>query len=209
MATRAGPPAGRSRGTIQRKATAVEPPEREPADEIAAPASRRERSRAWAASMGADSERLVRRAQDERRRHRSVDAVFEMAERDSEVGGGIIAGALAYRLFIWLLPLALIAVAGLGIAADASSESPEEQAESVGLEGLVSSSIANAANSPNRWYAVLIGRPQRDAVGATRPAGVSTRVLGRRDHRSHDGDERALRPGARRFVAGSPTATRA
>jgi hypothetical protein len=97
--------------------------------------------------MGADSERLVRRAQDERRRHRSVDAVFEMAERDSEVGGGIIAGALAYRLFIWLLPLALIAVAGLGIAADASSESPEEQAESVGLEGLVSSSIAAGTRS--------------------------------------------------------------
>ena len=39
-----------------------------------------------------------------------------MVERDSEVGGGIIAGALAYRLFIWLLPLALVAVAGLGFA---------------------------------------------------------------------------------------------
>ncbi len=82
-----------------------------------------------------------------------------MAERDSEVGGGIIAGALAYRLFIWLLPVGLIAVAGLGLAADASSESPEEAAESLGLEGLISSSIANAANSPNRWYALLIGVP--------------------------------------------------
>jgi uncharacterized BrkB/YihY/UPF0761 family membrane protein len=74
-------------------------------------------------------------------------------------GGGIIAGALAYRLFIWLLPLALVAVAGLGFAADASSESPEEAAASLGLKGLVSSSIANAANSPNRWYALLIGVP--------------------------------------------------
>jgi uncharacterized BrkB/YihY/UPF0761 family membrane protein len=109
--------------------------------------------------MQADAERLAERAQSERERHRSVDAVFEMAERDSEVAGGIIAGALAYRLFIWLLPLALIAVAGLGFAADASSESPEESARSVGLEGLISSSIANAANSPNRWYALLIGIP--------------------------------------------------
>jgi hypothetical protein len=187
----------------------VKPAESDPAQEAVAPVSRRDRTRRWVDERRADAEGLAERAQAERSRHRSVDAVFEMADRDSEVGGGIIAGALAYRLFIWLLPLALIAVAGLGIAADASSESPEEQAESVGLEGLVSSSIANAANSPNRWYAVLIGRPQRDAVGATRPAGVSTRVLGRRDHRSHDGDERALRPGARRFVAGSPTATRA
>jgi membrane protein len=82
-----------------------------------------------------------------------------MVDRDGEVGGGIIAGALAYRLFIWLLPLGLVVVAGLGIAADASTESPEEAAGSVGLDGLVSSSIANAADSPNRWYALLIGIP--------------------------------------------------
>ena len=82
-----------------------------------------------------------------------------MVERDSEVGGGIIAGALAYRLFIWLLPVALIAVAGLGFAADAASKSPEDAAESLGLEGLISSSISGAANSPNRWYALLVGVP--------------------------------------------------
>lgn len=112
-----------------------------------------------AARIRSDAQRLIERAQDERRRHRSIDVVFEMAERDAEVGGGIMAGALAYRLFIWLLPVALVAVAGLGFAADASSESPEEAAQSLGLEGLISSSIANAANSPNRWYALLIGIP--------------------------------------------------
>ena len=47
-----------------------------------------------------------------------------MVNRDGDIGGGIIAGALAYRLFIWLLPLALVAVAGLGIAADAADETP-------------------------------------------------------------------------------------
>jgi membrane protein len=102
---------------------------------------------------------LAERAEAERRRHRSVDVVYEMVDRDAEVGGGIIACALAYRLFIWLLPLALVVVAGLGIAADASSGSPEEAAESLGFEGLVSNSIANAAESPNRWYALLIGIP--------------------------------------------------
>ena len=107
------------------------PTERKPAEESVAPASRRERSRAWAASIQGDAERLSRRAQLERGRHGSVDAVFEMAERDGEVGGGIIAGALAYRLFIWLLPLALVAVAGLGFAADAASSTPEEAAESL------------------------------------------------------------------------------
>jgi uncharacterized BrkB/YihY/UPF0761 family membrane protein len=88
-----------------------------------------------------------------------VDALYEIVERDAEVGGGLIAAALAYRLFIWLLPVALVAVAGLGIAADASSGTPEDAAESLGFEGLISNSVANAAESPNRWYALLIGIP--------------------------------------------------
>jgi membrane protein len=121
--------------------------------------SRLEKGRQWAATRRADADRLAQRAQRERSRHRSVDAVFEMVDRDGEVGGGIIAGALAYRLFIWLLPLALVVVAGLGIAADARAESPEETAKSLGVQGLISNSISSAADSPNRWYALLIGVP--------------------------------------------------
>ena len=112
-----------------------------------------------AAAIRARAQRLEERAQAERRRHGSVDAAFEMVDRDGEVAGGIIAGALAYRFFFWLLPAALVAVAGLGIAADSASESPESTAESLGLEELVSSSVANAASSPNRWYALLVGIP--------------------------------------------------
>jgi membrane protein len=106
-----------------------------------------------------DAKALAERARVERERHQSVDAAFEAIERDGEVGGGIIAGSLAYRLFIWLLPLALVCVAGLGLASDAASETPDEAAEQLGLEGLVSSSIADAANSSSRWYALLIGIP--------------------------------------------------
>ena len=102
---------------------------------------------------------LAERAHAERTRHGSVDAAFQMADHDSEIGGGIMAGALAYRLFIWLLPLALVAVAGLGIASNAGSSTPEDAAKSMGLAGIVSSSVAGAANSPARWYALLIGIP--------------------------------------------------
>ncbi len=85
--------------------------------------------------------------------------MFEMVDRDGEVGGGIMAGALAYRCFIWLLPLALVAVGGLGIASEAAAESPEQAARSVGLAGLVSSSVASAAQGRAHWYAFLIGLP--------------------------------------------------
>jgi uncharacterized BrkB/YihY/UPF0761 family membrane protein len=140
----------------------VEPTRREQAQENAPPdasASGVARPRAWAGVAREEGRRLAERAEAERERHRSVDALYEMADRDAEVGGGLIAAALAYRLFIWLLPVALVAVAGLGIAADASSGTPEDAAESLGFEGLISNSVANAAESPNRWYALLIGIP--------------------------------------------------
>jgi hypothetical protein len=103
--------------------------------------------------------RVSTRVADERRRHRTVDGAFAVADADAEVGGGIIAGALAYRLFIWLLPLALVLVVGLGLTADARSTTPQATADSAALIGLVPESVAAAAESPNRWYALLVGVP--------------------------------------------------
>ena len=117
------------------------------------------RARARLAALQLRAEHVAERAQAERSRHSSLDALFEMIDRDSEVGGGIMAGALAYRLFIWLLPLALVAVAGLGIASTADSSSPESLAKSAGLAGLVSGSVASAADSSARWYALRVGIP--------------------------------------------------
>jgi uncharacterized BrkB/YihY/UPF0761 family membrane protein len=117
------------------------------------------RIRTWQETLRSRGELLAERAETERKLHRSVDATFQMVDRDIELGGGIIAGALAYRLFIWLLPLALVFVAGLGFAADAAEETPKEAAEELGLGGLVSNSIASAANGSGRWYALLIGIP--------------------------------------------------
>ncbi len=140
------------------------------------------------AALQARARSIEQRAQVERSRHASVDAAFEMVDRDQEVGGGIIAGALAYRLFIWLLPLTLVAVAGLGITAHAAAESPDEVADSAGLAGLVSSSVATAASGSGRWYALLIGIPL--LVYVTRS--VLRALIGA--HRLIWGDVRAAAP---------------
>jgi uncharacterized BrkB/YihY/UPF0761 family membrane protein len=122
------------------------------------PETSRRGARAIAASKDR-AEQVRRRAALERTRHRSVDVVFEAADRDGEIGGGLIAGALAYRFFIWILPFALVVVAGLGLASDASGETAAETAREVGLGGIVTSSIAGASKSSSRWYALLIGIP--------------------------------------------------
>jgi len=121
--------------------------------------SRRGGAEARVAGLRARAKRLAARAQDERTHHASFDVAFEMVDRDADAGGEIIAGALAYRIFIWLLPLALVAVAGLGFAASASSESTKETVRSLGITGLVSNSVATAAEGHARWYALLVGVP--------------------------------------------------
>ncbi len=118
-----------------------------------------ERRRLRTEAFAERAQRISDRATAERSRRPYVDALFELFDRDVEVGGGIIAGALAYRLFIWMLPFALVLVAVLGITADATSSSPTGTAGSLGLTGIVSGSVAAAAKSSSRWYGLLIGIP--------------------------------------------------
>jgi uncharacterized BrkB/YihY/UPF0761 family membrane protein len=118
-----------------------------------------ERIRQRQEAIQARMERLAERAQDERRHRSWVDAIFEIADRDGEVAGGVIAGALAYRLFIWLLPAGLVFVGGIGAIAGARSDSPHRFASTLGVGGLVSHSLQNASKSHSSWYALIVGVP--------------------------------------------------
>jgi membrane protein len=134
------------------------PPEADPLVPGPAP-SAFDRARARKDALRARAQEVAERAEAARADHRTLDVGFEAVARDVEVGGGIIAGALAYRFFIWLLPFGLVLVAGLGIAADAAGDSPVDAAKTLGLAGIVSQSIASAASGANRWYALIVGVP--------------------------------------------------
>ena len=109
--------------------------------------------------LQAAAKRYAERAEASRARHGSVDAVYVMVDRDGEVGGGIMAGSLAYRLFIWLLPFSLVFVAGIGLGTDLTSESAASATRSLGLRGLVAKSVTESSQSSSRWYALVIGIP--------------------------------------------------
>jgi uncharacterized BrkB/YihY/UPF0761 family membrane protein len=81
-----------------------------------------------------------------RARHASVDLVFDLVARDSAIGGRLIAGALAYRLFVFLLPFALFLATGLGLYADTSGKSPAEVTQEAGLTGLIAKQVTAAAS---------------------------------------------------------------
>jgi uncharacterized BrkB/YihY/UPF0761 family membrane protein len=90
--------------------------------------------------------------------HRSIELGFGLVERDSAIGGGLLAGALAYRLFVLLLPTALLLVTGLGLYSGAVDESPGKIAREAGLHGLIASQVSATASGRARGliFALMI-----------------------------------------------------
>jgi uncharacterized BrkB/YihY/UPF0761 family membrane protein len=81
----------------------------------------------------------------ERGRRWWVRALFDLAEQDRRSAAGLLAGGLAYRLFLWLVPAAVVCVAVVGLFADLGGHTPEEAAEAIGITGAVAASVATAA----------------------------------------------------------------
>jgi uncharacterized BrkB/YihY/UPF0761 family membrane protein len=97
-----------------------------------------------------------RRIEAARPRHATVDFGLTLLERDSSIGGGLLAGALAYRLFVLLLPTALLFVSGLGLYAGAADKSTSEAAREAGLHGLIASQVASASADGARWLLFIL-----------------------------------------------------
>ncbi len=135
-------------------------PEKVPAGEPQPPGlSQRIKTTVATAREKADG--TFKRVEASRPNHASVDIAFNTYERDAERGGGLIAGALAYRFFFWVLPFVLVLVGGLGFLSSASSTAPTDLAKQAGFLGLTAKSISDASASAEktRFYALLIGLP--------------------------------------------------
>ena len=107
-------------------------------------------------TLWAEHARALRGLVEEaRRRSPALDATFETIERDSHIGGGMLAGALSYRLFVFSLPAAFFAVSGLGLLASAVGVEPHLISNSVGLTGVVTKQIASTAKGGSNWWIAL------------------------------------------------------
>ncbi|HSS81654.1 MAG TPA: YhjD/YihY/BrkB family envelope integrity protein [Gaiellaceae bacterium] len=99
------------------------------------------------------------RVEAARPRHATVDFGLTLFERDASIGGGLLAGALAYRLFVLLLPTALLFVSGLGLYAGAADKSTSAAAKEAGLHGLIASQVASASSDGARWLIFIVMVP--------------------------------------------------
>jgi uncharacterized BrkB/YihY/UPF0761 family membrane protein len=100
-----------------------------------------------------------------RRRSQTVDAAFTAVEHDAAVGGGVLAGAMAFRLFLLLVPLIFFLVALFGFGATLVNQSPADLARHTGAGGLIAAEAAREA-----------GQSQADRIATIVIAGVTTLI---------------------------------
>ena len=101
------------------------------------------------------------RAEIEARRGQSasIDTAFEAVERDAQTGGGVLAAAVAFRLFMFLVPYTFVMVTGFGLAASGAGQDPKDAARTAGLSGLLASAVGNTGSMSlfNRVAVLVFG----------------------------------------------------
>jgi len=89
----------------------------------------------------------------------SIDTAFEAVERDAQSGGGVLAAAVAFRLFMFLVPYAFVLCTGFGLASTAAGQDPGDAARSAGITGLLASAVSSTSTLSlvNRLVALVLG----------------------------------------------------
>lgn len=111
---------------------------------------------AWRTRVEEERRTLVARLAAARTRSGAVDAAARTWEHDLEVGGGLMAGALAFRLFLFVVPFALVGFTLLGSAADVVSSSPQEMARQSGVSGVLVQGIVTTNSLTTTHQVVLM-----------------------------------------------------
>jgi len=98
------------------------------------------------------------RLERERERRYVVALGFLIADRSRRTAASVLAGALAFRLFLTLLPLTLVLVVGLGFW-KAEGGTPSEALNQFGIKGVLASTIDHSASlsDPGRTTVLLLG----------------------------------------------------
>ncbi len=123
------------------------PPEIEPppdGDPAPKPVGKVASARAGLTKAQARAQERYERLEAARETNHFVDAGFHIYERDLGAGGGVLAGALAFRLFLFAVPYVFVVITIFGSAASLQNESGQDAARTAGLTGLIGKAIADA-----------------------------------------------------------------
>jgi uncharacterized BrkB/YihY/UPF0761 family membrane protein len=105
------------------------------------------------------AEAAFRKLESARASNQVVDVGFHLYDRDNASGGAVLAGALAFRLFVFVVPYAFVFITIFGSAADLQGQSGTEAAKSAGLTGVIAKSVADAKRQSDsvKVISLLVG----------------------------------------------------
>jgi uncharacterized BrkB/YihY/UPF0761 family membrane protein len=83
-----------------------------------------------------------------------IDVAFRGIEHDVRTGGGILAGAVAFRFFLFVVPYVFVVVFAFGVGAEAADAEPTELARKSGIVGLAASAI-DASTEVSRFTQIV------------------------------------------------------
>jgi uncharacterized BrkB/YihY/UPF0761 family membrane protein len=106
--------------------------------------------------LTAEQTRLQDDLQARRQRSGMVDAGFLVQELDAQVGGGILAGALAFRIFLFMVPFVYVVFTALGLVSRALGQGAGQLARNVGITGTLASTVVKVEDQSTWTYVVLI-----------------------------------------------------
>ncbi|HWJ98996.1 MAG TPA: YhjD/YihY/BrkB family envelope integrity protein [Acidimicrobiales bacterium] len=121
-----------------------------------------------------------------------VDIGFSAVERDNHIGGFLLAGAIAFRLFVFVLPMYLLALVIAGAIFAYDPDSTKDVADSAGMSKYMASSIGDAAQTSHKSLWLLIpvtlyamisaGRSVEKAIAAAHARAWSIPLPKRKPH---------------------------
>lgn len=84
------------------------------------------------------------RLEEARPRNQAIDTAFRVLERDNSAGGTVLAGAVAFRIFLFIVPYVFTLVVAFGVAGDATTKNAGDLARDAGMGGLVAKAVSQA-----------------------------------------------------------------
>src|SRR5436190_21209346 len=108
--------------------------------------SRMDRLKAGQARVVGRIERTRDQLEAKRPDSRVLDTALSAFERDVSAGGGVLAGAVAFRVFLFMIPYVFMVVAVFGLGASAADEDPGRLARDAGIGGVAAKAFSGVGD---------------------------------------------------------------
>jgi membrane protein len=99
----------------------------------------------------------AREAFEARRADPRIELAFQAVRRDMQAGGELLAGALAMRLFILLLPFVAALLAIVGLVTRSDPETARDALKGAGIAATAADSLTNSARLSSESLWVVLG----------------------------------------------------